>query len=295
VSAARIMLGAWLPGPWRRRLHTIVGAVRRASSDATASALGGLLQVFPDGVLIRLRERLSLRRPLDYSRAAISLVVTSEAERELRLRSCRKEPETVEWLETTLSRGDVLYDVGANVGAYSLIAAARMTEDSIVYAFEPGYRTFASLVENVFANGADRRVVPFQIALGDTTGVARFAYASQQAGAASHPGLAANDHRSTAACHQPVLVYRLDEFARAFELRSPTHLKIDVDGAELAVLRGAGAMLAGPSLRFLLVEVQEGESDLRAVRELLIGSGWVLDRDEAHTGGVVHNWIFTRR
>src|ERR671932_123659 len=58
-----------------------------------------------------------------------------------RLRPVAKEPWTVRWLERSLRDGDVLYDVGANVGAYSLIAAALGAQ---VVAIEPAYANYAA-------------------------------------------------------------------------------------------------------------------------------------------------------
>jgi FkbM family methyltransferase len=290
-GAGERVLRRWIG---QRNWQRVAGTVRWSTATAreiAAAALAAPLRALPDGVLISLRERLALRRPLDYPAARIGLAVTSRAEQELRLRSCRKEPETVAWIEATMGPGDVLYDVGANVGAYALIAALRMSGDSVVYAFEPGYRTFASLVENVLANGLEARVVPLPVALSDRTGIVGFEYATTEPGAASHPGLTGDEGRR----RQWVVAWRLDDLVRALGLKPPTHLKIDVDGAELLVLQGAGALLAAPSLRSILVEVQHGQTDLASVRTLLTGYGWVLKRDVVHAGAIVHNWFLTRR
>src|SRR6185503_20835907 len=60
---------------------------------------------------------------LDFAPSEILLYVTGEPERRWRAKSCAKEPWTVEWLLQDVRRGDVLYDIGANVGTFSLIAA----------------------------------------------------------------------------------------------------------------------------------------------------------------------------
>lgn len=294
VEGLRRAARRWLPPPQRVRLAAVMRSTSAALADTLAVLLAAAMKPLPDGVLLAVRERLSLRRRMDYPGRALTLAVTSKAERDLRLRSCRKEPETVEWIESTIEAGDVLYDVGANVGAYALVAASRMRGESLVYAFEPGYRTFSSLVENIVANRLGERVIPFQVALGEATGLATFVYEATDPGAAGHPGLDARPTGGGAGVHQPVLAYRLDEFAERFALRAPTHLKIDVDGGELGVLRGAARLLASPTLRWVLVEVETGRGDPDGVRALLLERGLVLARDVAHPGGAVHNWIFRR-
>ena len=61
---------------------------------------------------------------LDFPDADVFLRITSKAER-MRLRACAKEPFTVEWLREHVGAGDVLFDIGANIGVYSLIAAKK--------------------------------------------------------------------------------------------------------------------------------------------------------------------------
>jgi hypothetical protein len=75
---------------------------------------------------------------LDYEPAEILVGVTSRAEILSRLRPVAKEPWTVRWLERNIRTDDVLYDIGANVGAYTLIAAALRRRGVRVVAVEPG-------------------------------------------------------------------------------------------------------------------------------------------------------------
>src|SRR5215210_5569231 len=85
---------------------------------------------------------------VDYPGARIRIRADTEEIVHLRLRPAAKEPWTVEWIEQNLRDGDVLWDIGANVGVYSLIAA-KVASGARVVAVEPGYATFASLCDNV--------------------------------------------------------------------------------------------------------------------------------------------------
>ena len=117
---------------------------------------------------------------LDYDKADIWLVTETEYERD-RLNSCAKEPETVQWIEQYVKPGDTFYDIGANIGAYSLIADA---QGAIVYAFEPVPSTFAHLARNVTENKARIWLIPLGVM--DRPGIDVLALSSEEAGAASH-------------------------------------------------------------------------------------------------------------
>jgi FkbM family methyltransferase len=278
-------------------LWDLTAAAVRTVSDAlsrwSAATLTIALRLLPDSVRLALRQSLDLKRPLDYHGARIWLHVTSPAERWTRLRSCEKEPETVEWIERSIGPGDVLYDVGANVGAYSLVAAKSAQGRAIVYAFEPGYRTFASLVDNIALNEAWDVIIPLQVALSDHTGLSTFLYSSVEAGTARHPGVQRGFRVDRVTKGHDVLVYRLDDFVRQFGLRSPTHLKLDVDGGELGVLAGASQTLRSEALRSVLVELVPGGREASAARQLLSTYGFALETEHSH-GSEVANHIFVR-
>src|SRR5687768_1401308 len=111
----------------------------RKARDLARTALGRLVTLLPNGAKLELRERAQIRGRLDYEKANLELFVESPTELHARLSSCAKEPETIAWLEQHLRDGDAFYDVGANVGAYSLVAAVNPREGVKVVAFEPGF------------------------------------------------------------------------------------------------------------------------------------------------------------
>lgn len=294
LTRARKALRGYIPKSYRLPIRRAFRASLGAFESLVVGAASVTLKIFPDGVSVRLRERLTLERPLDYEPAVIALRVTTPVEKDVRLRSCEKEPETIEWIETSMKPGDVLYDIGANVGAYALVAASWTQGNATIYAFEPGSATFASLVENVFLNKLEAAVVPFSVALGPETAVATFSYGTLEAGAATHGGLAAGAPREAQVRAQQVAAYRLDDFVRLMALQPPTHIKIDVDGGELGILRGAEATLRSRELEWVLVEVTIPGDEARSVKALLESAGFVLQSDHEHGGGGTHNWIFRR-
>jgi FkbM family methyltransferase len=195
----------------------------------------------------RIRSAATAYGRLDYPNAEIHLQLTSPEEF-YRLKSCSKEPWTVRWIEQYLQPGEVLYDVGANVGAYTLVAAVAVPGARVV-AFEPGAANFAALCANLELNEVGERVMPVPLALGDSARPAPLQGAGIAGASPSLNGVAGREHGTT------VLVDRLDDVVDRFGFPPPDHLKLDVDGGELQVLAGAERLLQGDGIRSAMVEL----------------------------------------
>lgn len=173
-----------------------------------------------------------------------------------------KEPETIEWING-FARGEVFFDVGANVGVFSLYAAIH--QDCQVYSFEPEAKNYACLNKNIFLNRLGRRVKALNVGLHDATSIEFLQLHDLASGAALHSVGEAIDWRGErfeAKFEQAVLAFRLDEMIELFRMPQPIHMKIDVDGNELKVIRGAARTLSDPRFRSLQIELKEGDSEL---------------------------------
>jgi FkbM family methyltransferase len=257
-----------------------------------ASVIAAATRRLPLEGAVAVKERLDLWGRLDHPRLEIEMRVDTEIDR-FRLASCAKEPETVAWVEEHVRPGDAFYDVGANVGAYALIAGRLVGPAGRVCAFEPGFATYATLAANVLRNDLGAVVYALNIALSDTTGLAPLTYSSLRSGAALHSfgdGSAPAGDAPT----QMVAGFRLDELVARLGLPTPTQLKLDVDGSELAVLRGAGNLLADSRLRTLLVEVEEGTSVSDSIDGLMQACDLHLTQRHFHARSGVTNVIYTR-
>ena len=229
-----------------------------------------LLEILPLVLSSRVLQEINIVRALDYSKTLILVRVHSVSERS-RLRSCAKEPRTVKWIEENTAKYRVFYDVGANVGAYSLIAASA-TEDMKVFAFEPSFATYSTLVNNMLLNKLEQRVHTYPIALSNHTGESRFHMSSIASGAAEHSDDRPIDMYGRVFMPKAVfgvLTFELDAFRSMFGLPCPEFLKIDVDGNEVEVLRGAAKTLSDATLRSILVEVREDSDMEGSVHDLL--------------------------
>lgn len=249
----------------------------------------------PDIARLALRQTPPVIRPLDYTEAEVRIHADTWVEYDKRAHSCAKEPETVEWLETYLAAGDVVYDIGANVGAYALLIGKRFRGEVRVYAFEPSFSTFAQLSRNVALNGVSDSVYPMYIALSDTSGLSYFNYSSLDTGTALH-ALETDGHPAEfkAVHRQPVLSFTLDEMVERFHLPYPNHIKLDVDGIEHAILQGASRALAHPGLISIIVESEETRPGAGGIYGLLRAAGFELESEHVHNANPLHNGPYVK-
>jgi FkbM family methyltransferase len=223
---------------------------------------------------------------LDYPDAKILMEAETPIEQSYRLRACAKEPWTVALIEEIPPAG-VFYDVGANVGSYSLIAAARGV---VTVAVEPSFANVGALCRNLMRNGCEERVIVLPVALADIRGLPWFDYQDVRQGAASHV-LGGKTRQFFHRMRIPTLP--LDLAITLFGLPAPTHIKIDVDGTELPVLRGMAETLRGEALAALLIEMPHPlEMDITA---LLAEAGWQLaERFGERNGQPIANVVYGR-
>lgn len=279
-----------------RNWYSLLASVRRVGSRlVTALAWIVLLplRLLPVALQASVKERLNPVKPMDFAPTRLLMSVGSSWQH-LRLRSASKEPETVQWIADHLREGDVFYDVGANVGAYSLIARAVGHGLVRIYAFEPGFETFRELCRNIWLNHAADCIVPLQMGLGRHTGIADFVYADLAAGAAQHSWKDPSrpEKPTPSGVHtQPTLSCRLDDIVSFLQLPQPTIMKIDVDGPEYDVLCGAPSVLVDSRLRTLLIEIEDSQAP--RIRDLLEESAFRVAHIHRR-GSTWCNYIFTR-
>lgn len=232
--------------------------------------IGSVVKILPQNSQVTLKSGINVIKKLDYKKETIFLSVESDMEYRVRLRSCAKEPDTIEWIENFISEGDVLYDVGANTGAYSLVASKYFKGKIQVYSFEPSFLNFPQLCKNLALNHCEGSITPFQVALSEDTGVNTFNYHNLISGGAVHTlGEAIDDQGQpfTPASRQPVLSFRTDDFIKQFQIPPPNHIKIDVDGTEFSVLKGLDGTLNGAGVETVMLELNAG----RGHKEQIIG------------------------
>ena len=162
------------------------------------------------------------------------------------------ESEYADYILRVLRPGDICFDVGANLGYYTILMAKSVPQGK-VYAFEPDPFSYALLQLNVQLNGL-KNVIVNQSALGDRPGMSTFVQCTDSA---------FNSFRDTARRAVSgiieVSVDTLDNFVYANNIPRIDFLKLDVEGAEGLVIAGAKKLFQDPILRprLLLIELFE--------------------------------------
>lgn len=212
-------------------------------------------------------------------------------------------PEVRTWLES-FAPGEVFYDIGANIGMFSLTVAKVHGGQVKTYAFEPSFSTFGSLAHNVIGNRFGDVIIPFSIALGRGQGLRSFNYTDVTSGASVHTLdtlINQTGGEFTPAFKQQVISYSLDDLVENFNFPVPTHVKIDVDGGELEIVEGMQKILRKPGIKSILVEVTEtyeGDELVRRLMDIFRGSGFEKARSIPHSGHktypLVSDILFTK-
>jgi len=153
-------------------------------------------------------------------------------------------------LRRIVRKGDVVVDVGANIGWYTTLLARLVGRQGVVLALEPVPRVRCRLAANVANNGVADRVRIFGVAAGDHCGTIRLWIPSER-GLGSVSAYLREEERH---CYIDVPQVTLDCIVANQRLGKVALIKIDVEGHELEVIEGAKVVIA-QSRPFLLVEV----------------------------------------
>ncbi len=152
------------------------------------------------------------------------------------------EPEIFRFLDKYLKPGMTFIDVGANIGAYTLFAGKRVGLEGKVIAFEPQAETFNRMVENIELNELTN-IIAKQIAVGETSGKVEIVKDTDTSKSYTRIMRSTIDQDS----HDPnicaINMISLDNYVCSHKLIKIDYLKIDVEGFELHILKGAKHIL----------------------------------------------------
>ncbi|MCU0433455.1 MAG: FkbM family methyltransferase [Bacteroidia bacterium] len=183
-----------------------------------------------------------------------------------------------EWLKRYLAKdpSTVFFDIGANIGLMSLLAAERVQFIGDVVAFEPVQSTYEKLRHNISLNPHLKNIETVRIALSDQNGEQEI-YLTGSGRDAWNSLVPAEGMQS-----ETIVTARLDELMKdeALELPRPSLMKIDVEGWEIHVLRGATETLRQYRpvmlIEFTAANLEAAGAGCRQLADEVIAHGYTL-------------------
>jgi len=229
----------------------------------------------------------------------LRFVCSTEAELYRARTLLTKEPGTIKWLKDNCREGDVFYDIGANIGCYTLYAARLVGADGEVWAFEPHVGNAYSLLQNIRVNRMSDRVRVLTCPLNDVNRFERFRYGSIEAGSSG------SEFGVTDVQDAEEIKYGMTLDGLSYQYGIPDLVKIDVDGNEQRILRGGRHFFscASPPRS---VQVEMPPTDAATIESLMEEYGYVKERVHYTASGqqqidkgtypadVIHNAIFRK-
>jgi FkbM family methyltransferase len=169
-----------------------------------------------------------------------------------------KEPETIAWIDSICNSDSVFYDIGANIGIYTLYMNYKNPMMQM-FCFEPVQNNFNSLQNNIILNNA-KNVHPFNIALSNNNMITNLFISDTRngnSGAQIEAPINEKGESFEAKKIEKILSFQLDYLVNNLNFPQPNFIKIDVDGHENEILNGMKVTLENEQLKSLLIEFND--------------------------------------
>jgi FkbM family methyltransferase len=159
----------------------------------------------------------------------------------------RNDVRQIQYYLANVTPGQFVIDIGSNAGQYTVLFASLCGEAGRVIAFEPAAAARQLLNENLALNGFEPRVRIEPFAVSDTAGEHAFFERGADAMASLERAGFGGDSSAADIRERIVETVTLDDYLAERRLAAPSLVKIDAEGAEVRVLRGAPETLRGQS------------------------------------------------
>ena len=194
-----------------------------------------------------------------------------------------KEPETLNWIDSfEKSKEIVFYDIGANVGLYSLYASYKHLDRINIFAFEPMSQNISTLSKNIHINNA-KNITSYCLAISDEGSIKKLFIPHNRFESSGNRAQFNTDvNIAKKLAEKPIIHYEgsvgisIDELCFKFNFPVPNYIKIDIDGNELDVLKGANKILKSLELKSILIEtINLPIKEYNLLKQILKDSGFI--------------------
>lgn len=214
-----------------------------------------------------------------------------------------KEPETLKWIDS-IPVGSVIWDIGANVGLYSIYAA--VSRNCNVFSFEPSVFNIELLARNIFLNKMTNKITIIPLPLSDSLKINHMRMTTTEWGGALstfEKNIGWDGKLIEQVFDFKTIGISLTNARDLFSLPNPDYIKMDVDGIEHIILSGGVEILK--SIKGILIEINDNFQEQAEVCErILIECGLqlvdklhsdVYDSVDSFGNGMVWNQIWERK
>jgi FkbM family methyltransferase len=208
-----------------------------------------------------------------------------------------KEPETIEWINS-FEDNAIFYDIGANIGIYSLYCAG-LYPHSLIFAFEPVRCNYARLLQNIALNGFDN-IIALPIGV---SGVSRIDIMMEISDEIGHSGSLINNIPAddiTKVYMIPTIT--IDEVVNLWKTE-PNHIKIDIDRGEYDIVAKSIETLKNEKVKSCMIEINNYRGEIcRIMKACGYTENNTFNKSENHSrnrrrtepGNTAENVIFVR-
>ena len=192
-----------------------------------------------------------------------------------------KEPETLEWIDS-ISADAILWDIGANIGLYSIYAAKK--SGCSVYSFEPSVFNLELLARNIYLNELSNKICIVPLALSDHMSVSSMRMTSTDWGGAlstfgkefGWDGKIINQK-----FEYKMIGISMEDIVNKLKVPLPDYIKMDVDGLEHFILKGGYSILS--QIKEIIIEVNDDFVEQAEQCNLLLKNAGLVLKEKKHS------------
>lgn len=192
-----------------------------------------------------------------------------------------KEPETLEWIDN-LKKDSVFWDIGANIGLYSIYAAKQ--KNCRVFSFEPSVFNLELLARNIWLNDLTAKITIVPLPLSNHIAINKLNMSTMVWGGAlsTFGSEIGHDGKNMKKMFEFVTIgLSMEDAVNKLKIPAPDYIKMDVDGIEHLILSGGKKILS--TVQGIIVEVNDDfREQADTVNRILIQAGFKL-KEKKHS------------